>query len=886
MEDILKFALLGLGTGALYALAAQGMVIIYRGSGVINFSHGAMALLSAAVFAQLRMDMQLPLYIALPIAIGCSALFGFLLDFLIMQRIRSASPLSRLIVTLGALGMIESIVIASYGSGLRFVDQFLPDNAVSIAGISISSDRLWLLAISLVITLALWAIYRFTEFGRQTTAVAENSRTAAAVGISPNAVSQINWTLGSALAGLTGILLVPVTGLMASTMVLLINPILATALVGRFASFPLTLMGGLLIGIAQSWINLADIGGGWSSAVPFLVIIALLIVRGQSLPMRGFIADRLPSVGAAMAPGKKSFIALIIAALLITIVSEDYLAAMTATMLSAVILLSIVVLTGLAGQVSLGQYAFAGVGAFVAARIADVYGLHFIVCFTVAIIVAVAFGLLFALPALRTRGINLAIATFGLGVSLDELVFKNKDLTGGFIGTQVTPPSLFGFSFDYIEHPQRYAFLVLALLAVCALVVSNLRRSAGGRRLLATRSNERAATAVGISVVGAKLYAFAVAAAIAAAGGVLTAFRYPNVRFDAGYSSFDSIPAILMSFLGGVGFIAGAVVGGLMSLGGVVNETISSVIELNEWMGFAVGVGAITMVMTNPDGLAALFYRRRKPATQIGSNAYSLSKISRCPAKNLEISNLSVHFGGVVALNDVSFSVEPGQVVGLIGPNGAGKTTLIDAISGFTKVTNGTLRICNDDISALTPTERARLGASRSFQSLELFDDLSVEEHLRCASEQTHKAALISDLFRPSEKPLSSVALQTIEIFKLQPVLHCLPKELSYGQRRLLGIARAVATQPSVLLLDEPAAGLTSAETRELGQLIEVLAKDWGIAVLLIEHDMNLVMNHCDALVVLDFGNKLASGTPEEVSQNPAVINAYLGTRSAEKNTL
>jgi ABC-type branched-subunit amino acid transport system ATPase component/branched-subunit amino acid ABC-type transport system permease component len=877
MEDIVKFAVLGLGTGAIYALGAQGMVLIYRGSGVINFAHGAMALLAAAVFADLRSRWQLHLALALPLAIASSAAVGFLVDYAIMRRIRQASPLARLVVTLGVLGMIESIVVVSWGSGLRFVDSFLPDQPLALGGIMLSADRLILCVIAVVVTFALWALYRYTEFGRQTTAVAENPRSAAAIGISPNTISHINWALGAALAGLTGVLLVPLTGLMAATMVLLINPLLAAALVGRFSSFPLTLLGGLLIGIVQSLINYAEAGTGWSAAVPFLVIIVLLVLRGQALPLRGYIADRLPRVMAAARPGYAAWLALVLLIAGVFTLGEDLLAALTGSMLAAIVLLSVVILTGLAGQVSLGQYALAGIGAFVAARLAAVYDWSFFLTLPLAIAVAVPVGLVFAIPALRSRGVNLAIVTLGLGLALDALLFKNKDYTGGFAGTRVAPPELFGFSFDSIVYPERYALLVLLVLALTALLVSNLRRNASGRRLLAVRGNERAAAALGISVVRVKLYAFALAAGVAAAGGALAAFRYPIVRFDVGYSAFESIPAVLMAFLGGIGFVLGAGIGGLLSVGGLVNELLSSVLDLNEWQGFVVGLGAVAMVMSQPDGLAGVLGRRAKSARTRVVDSVAAVVPAHCEPRRLEIEGLSVHYGGVVALDEVGFSVESGQVVGLIGPNGAGKTTLLDAISGFTATAAGSVRLGGVELALLGPTARARLGLGRSFQTLELFDDLTVEEHLRCACDQGVSRHPLADLYRVRSQSLPAAARQTMAAFGFETLLDYHPWQLSFGQRRLLGIARAAAAAPSILLLDEPAAGLDSNESEEFGALISSLARDWGMGVLLIEHDMQLVMNHSDRVVVLDAGAELASGTPAEVSRDPSVIGAYLG---------
>src|SRR5690606_4866872 len=357
------------------------------------------------------------------------------------------------------------------------------NHSLSLGSMSIGIDRGWILVIALVVTALLWLLYRFTEFGRQTTAVAENVRSASAAGISPNRISSLNWMLGSGLAALAGILLAPVTGLMAATMVLLINPLLAAALVGGFVSFPLTLLGGLIIGVAQALIGYADAGTGWSAAIPFLVIVAVMVVRGRALPLRGFLTDRLPRVGAARPPGWVALAGFLITVVLIFALSEDWVNSITGTLLAATVFLSIVVVTGLAGQVSLAQFAMAGMGAFVSARLAAVYGLPFPVVFVIALVVTIVTGVLFALPALRTRGVNLAIVTLGLGLALDSLVFKNIDYTGGFGGTQVQTPNLFGLSLDSIVYPERYALLVLVFFTLCALLVVNVRRGITGRRL-------------------------------------------------------------------------------------------------------------------------------------------------------------------------------------------------------------------------------------------------------------------------------------------------------------------------------------------------------------------------------------------------------------------
>jgi ABC-type branched-subunit amino acid transport system ATPase component len=241
-----------------------------------------------------------------------------------------------------------------------------------------------------------------------------------------------------------------------------------------------------------------------------------------------------------------------------------------------------------------------------------------------------------------------------------------------------------------------------------------------------------------------------------------------------------------------------------------------------------------------------------------------------------------VRYGAVTAVDSVSLGVRPGKITGLIGPNGAGKTTLIDVIGGFTPTSGGNVAIDGTDISGWSPVRRARAGLGRSFQSLELFEDSSVLDNLRTASDAHDALSYVRDLLYPINPPLPSEAVSASTEFGLENDLDRLVQDLPYGRRRLLAIARAVASQPSILLLDEPAAGLGDVETRELAHLVKRLASEWGLGVLLVEHDINFVMAVCDEIVVLDFGRKISEGSPEKVRNDPAVIAAYLGEAEQE----
>ena len=914
MNEFVRFGLLGLGVGGIYALAAQGIVLVYRGSGVLNFAHGAMAAVGAFAYVEAA-DAGWDTAPSVVAGVACAAVVGALVHMLVMRPLRTASPLTRLVATLGVLTVLQAALIGfpfNFGDSQRFVSGFLPAGVVDLGDdITVGEDRLWILASAAVLTVVLWAVYRYTRFGLVTRAVAENDEVAASLGRSPDVIATVNWAAGAGLAGLAGILIVPIIGLSVIQILLLLVPALAAALVGGFTSFPLTLAGGVLIGVVEAeltsgadWIPEFLQAPGWSKSVPFLVIIAVLVFRGRALPLRSHILERMPGLGSGRIRPTTLAVMLLVAFALIDgigLVGFDgihvnWVSAATTTFIAATICLSLVVVTGYAGQLSLAQYALAGVGAYIAARAASggellelfSFGtVDFELALVLGVVLSVPVGLLVGLPALRTRGVNLAIATLGLALLIERVALGNADYTGGFAGTVVPSPDFFGIDLDPITYPRRYSVFCMIAFMIAGLAVANLRRGRSGRRLVAVRTNERAAASLGISVVGAKLFAFGLAAAIAGLGGILLAFRSRTVLFTP-YNVFNSIQVVVQTVIGGIGFIGGALFGGAISIGGLIAFSWTELLDIDDLLIILLsGIFLLFNLMLFPDGVAAQITRDFRRLLGAGArvvrrperSAPPLPDVERAPirAQTLRVENISVRFGGVVAVDTVSLEVRPGEVVGLIGPNGAGKTTLIDVVTGFTRPQSGEVTLEGQSIDRWAPRRRARAGIGRSFQSLELFEDMSVRDNLRAASDRRDSFAYLTDLAWPANPPLPGTAVAAIREFGLDTDLERMPSELPYGRRRLVGIARAVATEPSILLLDEPAAGLDDRETRELGELVRRLAKDWGLGILLVEHDVSLVMSICDRIVALDFGRLIAEGTPAEIRGSAAVVAAYLG---------
>ncbi|MEV4036085.1 branched-chain amino acid ABC transporter permease/ATP-binding protein [Streptomyces umbrinus] len=916
MDDILRFALLGLGLGALYALTAHGIVLVYRGSGVLNFAHGAIGMAGAYVQWELAVNHGVPYWPAVACGVLGSTVLGVLTHLLVIRPLRRASSLARLVGTLAVFIVLTAVAVKRYGDSVQLVPAKLPSGLVEIAGATVSEDRIWLLGIAVVVTAALHALYKRTLFGLGTTAVAENQGAAASLGWSADLIAAANWGLGSALAGLTGILIVPVIGLSVTGLTTLLLSALAAALVGRFSSFPVTLAGGLVIGVVQS--ELTRFGSdvtGLAASVPFLVIALMLVARGRALPLRGTFLERLPALGTGRVRRVPLALAVVTGLLLIGLSSPLWADAITNTLVLSLIILSIIVVTGYAGQVSLAAYALAGTGAFVAGHAVADWGWPFELALLAGVLGTVPIGLLFALPAVRTRGVNLAIITLGLGTTLETMVFQNTDLstTPGSDGIAVGKQTLFGIDISGVDHPQRYAAVVLVMFVAATIVVANVRRSRTGRRLIAVRANERAAAALGIDVRAAKLYAFGLSAAIAALAGVLTGFRSTSVVF-ADFASFESITALGLAVIGGVGFLVGPLFAATFAAGTVGARFGDLVLPgLSEWMPLIGGIILVLTLVGNQDGIgrelgkqAAAAERRLlskrgpkhagvaqgsaeaatdgdEPVAPDVHHAAPSQAAHRTPGLPLHVRDLTVRYGGVVAVDGLSFDIEPGRVVGLIGPNGAGKTSAIDAVTGFTRAASGSVRLGDRNVTRLPVHRRAGAGLSRSFQSLELFEDMSVLDNLYAACDRPGPWAYLKDLVRPGSRPLPAHVLVAIREFGLENALDRPVGDLSYGERRLLAIARAVATSPSVLLLDEPAAGLSDDESRELAHLVRRLAEDWGMGVLLVEHDVDMVMSVCDEVVVLDFGHRICVGTPEEVRGDPAVRAAYLGDLSPEE---
>lgn len=614
MQEVLAYVVLGLGPGAVNALLGLGLVTIYRGSGVLNFGHAAVAMYVAFVFRTLRQNWDWATPLAVAGALVVAAALGLLIHLLVMHPLRHAPTLARVTGSLGVLLVLASLAYWQFGSGTFTVNPLTPTTPVEIFGVRVGWDRILLVSVAVVLTAVLWLFYRRTLFGLATRAAAESEKGAAVTGFSQARLAAINWMIGSVLAGIGGILITPIARLNALQLSLLIAPALAAALLGRFENLWLVLAGGMVLGVGETVIGKYLNGvRGLTATLPFLLIVLVLVVKGSALPQRGeLVYSDMPLAPPVHRVPAKVAVFAGVSVLLLFRLPSSYSAAFSVALIGGVIILSLVVIVGWVGQISLCQVGFTGIGAYATVRVANHLSIGFPFSIILGAFVAVPIGVLVGLPALRVRGVNLAVVTLGAGIALERMVFNNPSFTGGSDGATVPHgAALFGIDLDGRTEPARYGIVILVVLCLCVLLLANLRRSVSGRRMLAVRADETAAAASGINVAKVKLQAFALSAFVAALAGGLMAYRAGRVS-ESSFVVFQSINFFSLAYIGGIATIGGALVGTLLAPGAPGSLWLRNFIGSNQVSQTVSGVGLIVTVITQPDGVANVVRHERE----------------------------------------------------------------------------------------------------------------------------------------------------------------------------------------------------------------------------------------------------------------------------------
>lgn len=902
MTEYLPFIIAGLVTGSIFGLLGTSLVLTYKTSGIFNFGQGAMATVGAYVFYYLWVEQQLTWIAALLITVlGVGPVMGLLMER-VARRLSHQRSEWKIVGTIGLILLVQGVGSIWQGSQVIPVPQFLPGSTstVEVAGVFISHSQLIIMAIAVVIMVVLLAVFRFTRIGIAMRAVVENPDLADLQGVSPTQVRRIAWVLGSTIVVLSGVLLVPLIGLDSIIITMLVVDTFAAAAIGRFDSVPLAFGGGLLVGVGGALLTKFELTNsfllGASESLPFVVLlIAMLVIPKRRLQPPTTHEER-PALLWRGPPTLRVGAYVVTFAFLLSVPlwAPPYLLTpyWSGALIQAILILSLGLLVRSAGIVSLCTATFAAIGAIGFSHLAVGAGLPWLLAVLLSGVIAIPVGALVALPAMRLSSLFLTLSTFGFGLLVAQLLYP-RDWMFTLVATgRVTPRPEWALS------DSSYYYVVFGFFVAMIGLVGLINRARLGRVMRGISDSPKAVAVLGLNVQTVRVLVFSISAFMAAIAGSLHGAMLGTVNeTDSFFDPFNSI--VLLAVLALSPFRAPwyAVFAGLTSVipGYLTGEGVSDI--MNVIFGLSAVVvaaqgGPPPMPLPIQRFLEARFGRAKPelaadPSVDSATGTDRAGVAGRAPAERtgLHIEDLSVRFGGLVAVDGVDLDAPVGRITGLIGPNGAGKTTTFDACSGLNSPARGRILLNGEVISRRSADARARRGLGRTFQVMELCDSLTVAENVALgweASRAGRKWRTQLAARRHEDEARRRAAAGAMNLCGIAELADLQAGSLSTGQRRLVDLARAMAGPFDVIMLDEPSSGLGPEETLRFAAVLRKVVEERGVGILLVEHDMSLVMDVCDYIYVLDFGRPLFDGTPTQVAASETVQAAYLGEVRAQ----
>jgi ABC-type branched-subunit amino acid transport system ATPase component/ABC-type branched-subunit amino acid transport system permease subunit len=736
-------------------------------------------------------------------------------------------------------------------------------------------------------------------------------------GIFAGRMSSLAWAIAGALSAFSAILTQPTLGFSSADTFgpSLLLRAMTGAVIARMQSLPMALGAGIGLGVVEQVLLWNYPRSGLVEVTLFVIILGTLMLQRQRIgrdeekgswaavqalrPVPEYLRQIWLVRNLGLVTGLLGLAGL---AILPSLISNAHSVSVTGMMAFAIVGLSIGLLTGLGGQLTLGQFAIAAMGSVISYEVSKRIG-DFPIALLYAGIGAGIISVLIGLPALRIRGLMLTVTTLSFALATPAWLLSQPWMLGD--GRDPGRPIAFGHPLDT---GRSYYYFGFAVFVIALIIARNVRRSGFGRLLVAVRDNEDNARAFAVRASLVKMQGYLVAGFIAGIGGAMYGHSLSNI----GTSTFPatlSITVVVLTVLGGISVMPGPLLGVMYILG--------IPLVFGQWLDnagiAATNLGALLLILWKPAGIVQLVDPVRirviawiarlrgvdpssfldptvdaAPAPSTGQLAVRERPTLAVPDQRrqptigtllLEARHLRKRFGGVVAVDDVSFRVHAGETVGLIGPNGAGKTTTFELLGGFTRADAGRVLFNRRDISRLGPEDRAHLGLIRSFQDAALFPTMTVKETVMLALERTHPTKFLSSVagWTLPERAKDRRARELVAAMGLDAYRDKQIQELSTGTRRITEIACLVALQPTLLLLDEPSSGIAQRESEALGTLLLDLRRQLGITLVVIEHDIPLIMGISDRIVAMADGRVIAEGTPDAVRADPVVVDAYLG---------